>query len=50
MNIMMIIKYSSTVMYGKKKLCECHTRFFWEFNAHPKISSLDESWNVVVYI
>ena len=25
---MLIIKYSSTVMQGKRKLCECHTRFF----------------------
>ena len=24
---MLIIKYSSTVMQGKKKLCECHARF-----------------------
>ena len=27
MNVMLIIKYSSTVMQGKRKLCECHTRF-----------------------
>ena len=26
---MLIIKYSSTVMQGKRKLCECHTRFFF---------------------
>ena len=29
MNEMMIIKYSSTAMQGKRKLCECHTRFFF---------------------
>ena len=28
MNVMLIIKYSFTVMQGKRKLCECHTRFF----------------------
>ena len=28
MNAMQIIKYSSTVMEGKRKLYECHTRFF----------------------
>ena len=26
---MLIIKYSSTLMLGKRKLCECHTRFFF---------------------
>ena len=25
---MLIIKYSSTVMWSKRKLCECYTRFF----------------------
>ena len=29
MNVMLIIKYSSSVMQGKRKLCECHTRFFF---------------------
>ena len=28
MNVMLVIKYSSTIMQGKRKLCECHTRFF----------------------
>ena len=26
---MLIIKYSFTVRQGKRKLCECHTRFFF---------------------
>ena len=28
MNVMLLIKYSSTIMQGKRKLCECLTRFF----------------------
>ena len=27
MNVVLIIKYSSTVMQGKKKLCEFHIKF-----------------------
>ena len=27
MNVKQIIKYSSNVMYGKRKLCECHPDF-----------------------
>ena len=29
MNAMLIIKYPSTAMQGKRNLCECHTRFFF---------------------
>ena len=29
MNVMRTIKYSSTIMKGERKLCECHTRFFF---------------------
>ena len=29
MNIMVIIKYFTTVMQSKIKVCECHTRFFF---------------------
>ena len=29
MNVWLIIKYSSTVMQGKRKLCECHSRIFF---------------------
>ena len=25
----MLIKYFSTIMQGKRKLCECHTRFLF---------------------
>ena len=28
---MLKLKYSSTVMQGKRKLSECHTRFFFQF-------------------
>ena len=28
MNVVLIIKYSSTVMEGKRKLCGCQTKFF----------------------
>ena len=28
MNAMLIMKYSSTIMLGKRKLYECYTRFF----------------------
>ena len=28
MNVVLIIKFSSTAMQGKRKLCECHTRYF----------------------
>ena len=28
MNVMLMIKYSSTVKLGNRKLCECHTRIF----------------------
>ena len=26
---MLLIKYFSNIMQGKRKLCECHTRFFY---------------------
>ena len=29
LNVALIIKFSSTVMQGKRKLCECHGRFFY---------------------
>ena len=28
MNVMLLIKFSSAIMQGNRKLCECHTRFF----------------------
>ena len=28
MNVILIMVYSSTVMQGRRKLRECHTRFF----------------------
>ena len=28
LNVVLIIKYSSTVMQNKRKLCEYHTKFF----------------------
>ena len=31
MNAELIIKFSSTVMPGKRKLCECHSRIFITF-------------------
>ena len=31
MNVRLIIKFYSVVMQSKKKLCECHTRFFFFF-------------------
>ena len=31
MSAVLIIKLSSTVMQDKRKLCECHTRFFTLF-------------------
>ena len=30
MNVRPIIKYSSSVRQDKRKLCECHSRFFFE--------------------
>ena len=27
----LIIKFTSTVMQGKRKLCECHTRLFFPY-------------------
>ena len=40
---MFITKYSSTVIKGKKKLCECHTRIFFFFwlTIHHCITVLD---------
>ena len=34
---MLIIKYSSTVMQGKRKLCECQIRFFFEIEKEKMI-------------
>ena len=31
MNAMLIIKYSSNVMQGKRKLCECENRYMFTF-------------------
>ena len=32
MNVVLIMKYSSTLMQGKRKLCVCHTRKFSEID------------------
>ena len=37
MNVMLIVKYYSTVMQGKRKLYESHTRFFSVNTALKKI-------------
>ena len=34
---MLIIKYCSTVMQGKRKLCECNTRFFLVMHSFQRL-------------
>ena len=51
MNVILSIKYISTILQGKRKLCECHTRFLiWRQGLSRRLKTLDVTPRGIIWM